>query len=603
MMNQRLLRETREVRHYLALSVGLGLGAGLLAVMQASYLSRIVSGVFLGGQGLAEIQGWLMTLLGVILFRAFLAWASEVAAHRVAARIKHELRRRLLAHLFALGPSYVSGERSGELVNILVEGVEALEAYFARYLPQLALAALVPLMILGFVFPLDLLSGLILLFTAPLIPLFMILIGKWADALTRRQWETLSRMSAHFLDVLQGLTTLKIYGRSKGQAEVIARVSERFRETTLGVVRVAFLSALVLEILATISTALVAVGLGLRLVYARISFEQALFLLLLAPEFYLPLRLLGTQFHAGLSGVSAAKRIFEVLDMPLPASQSSPGHCSTGDSSRRGALYDFAQPIKIVFDDVQYSYDAGARPALNGVSFVLLPGERVALVGPSGAGKSTVANLLLRFIDPDQGRIMANGIPLGQIRPEAWRRHVALVPQVPYLFYGTVAENIRMADPDASTDRLVAAARLAGAHEFIERLPHGYDTFIGERGTRLSGGQAQRLALARAFLKDAPVLILDEPTTSLDPENEMVVQEALERLIQGRTVLVTSHRFTTVFRADRILVLNGGRVVEAGRHEDLMEQQGVYFGLVTAFCGSQQGDGGCGRTPLRNGVA
>lgn len=574
MLNKKLLHETGPVRIFLALSVGLGVGTGLLAILQANYLARVVNRVFLEGQSLDDIWPWLWLLLGVIIFRALLSWISEVAAHRAAARIKHALRQRLLNHLLALGPVYTGGERAGELVSVMVEGIEALEAYFARYLPQLALSALVPLAILGFVFPLDIISGLLLLCTAPLIPLFMFLIGRWADSLSRRQWETLSRMSAHFLDVLQGLTTLKIFGRSKSQAEVIGRISDRFRDTTMGVLRVAFLSALVLEFLATISTALVAVTVGMRLVYAHIPFEQAFFLLLLAPEFYLPLRLLGSHYHAGLAGVSAAGRIYTILETPPP--------------ERKPAVVrhlPLDPGLKIAFEDVHYAFENGTRPALQGISFEVYPGERVALVGPSGAGKSTATHLLLRFIEPDRGWIKVNGIPLEQIPLEEWRRHIALIPQKPYLFYGTVAENIGLGRPGATPEQIIAAAEQARAHQFIMDLPHGYNTMVGENGIRLSGGQAQRLAIARAFLKNAPFVILDEATASLDSINERVVLEALERLLQERSALIITHRLNTVCKADRIVVLDKGRVAEIGRHAELITHQGIYHRLVAAFGG------------------
>lgn len=576
MLDKRLFGETGPVRVFLALSVGLGLGSGLLAVLQAGCLARVVNRVFLDGNNLEDVRALLGVLLGLIIFRAGLAWAGEVAAHRAAAGIKHRLRQRLLAHLLALGPVYTGGERTGELVNVLVEGIEALDAYFARYLPQLALAALLPLAVLGFVFPLDIVSGFILLFTAPLIPLFMFLIGKWAQSLSRRQWEALSLMSAHFLDVLQGLTTLKIFGRSKEQAQTIARISGNFRDTTLGVLRVAFLSALALEFVATISTALVAVTVGLRLVYARIPFEQAFFLLLLAPEFYLPLRLLGSNYHAGLSGVSAAGRIFEILDTPPPPETKSP----TPSPAPPGP------PFRITFEDVHFSYGQGERTALQGVSFGINPGELVALVGPSGAGKTTAAHLLLRFIEPDRGRILVNGTPLGQMSPEEWRRHIALIPQKPYLFYGTIADNIRLGRPGAAMEEVMEAAVQAGAHSFILDLPRGYDTQVGEGGIRLSGGQARRLAIARAFLKDAPLLIMDEATGGLDPVSESVILESLERLARGRTALIIAHRLHTVRRAGRIVVLESGRVAETGRHQELLEMKGIYHRLVSVYGGA-----------------
>jgi thiol reductant ABC exporter CydD subunit len=574
-LDKRLVRQAQAARTDLALTVGVGLLAGILLVWQALYLSRIVNQVFLGGKSLGEVQSLLFALLVLGLGRAGLSWASEVAAQRVAGQVKHELRQRLLSHLLKLGPTYAHGERSGELANTAVEGIEALDAYFSQYLPQLALAALVPLTVLVFVFPLDFLSGLVLLLTAPIIPVFMILIGGLAETLTKRQWMSLSRMSAHFLDVLQGLTTLKLLGRSRDQIQIIAQISNRFGQTTLSVLRVTFLSALVMEMVATISTAVVAVEVGLRLLYGHLPFEQAFFVLILAPEFYLPLRLLGTRFHAGMSGVTAARRIFEIVEAKAEA--------ELNLNLNLNLNFNLNLNLAIRFADVYYAYDGRERPALNGLSLQIAPGQKVALVGPSGAGKSTVAHLLLRFIQPDRGVITVDGIRLQELPLSAWRAQVAWVPQNPYLFHTTVIENMRLARPEASLDEVIWAARQAHAHSFIQALPQGYDTPIGERGARLSGGQAQRIALARAFLKDAPLLILDEATSNLDPEHETLLQEATERLMQGRTILIIAHRLSTVYRADQIWVMAGGQVVEAGTHATLLQQDGLYRRLVTAY--------------------
>ena len=573
-LNKRLVAQARRARAALVLTVAQGLLVGIVMVGQAWLLSRVVSQVFLGGQGLEEVAAFLGAFLLLSLVRAALVWGRSLSANAVAARVKLDLRQRVTAHLLALGPAYARGERTGELTNTVVEGIEALDAYFREYLPQVALAALVPLTVLIFVFPLDWLSGLVLLLTAPLIPVFMALIGNRADALTKRQWTSLSRMSAHFLDVLQGLTTLKLFGRSREQVATIARISDQYRQTTMGVLRVAFLSALVLELVATISTAVVAVQIGLRLLYGELSFEAGFFVLLLAPEFYLPLRMLGTRFHAGMEGVAAAQRIFDVLDTPVPASHavSAVAAGPAGPGS-----------MTISFSSVDFAYDEGRRPALTGLSFGIEPGETVALVGPSGAGKSTVAFLLLRFLEPDRGLILVDGQPLPEIPLHEWRMQVAWVPQNPYLFYGTVADNIGLGCAEASRDQVVWAARQAHADGFIERLPLGYETPLGERGARLSGGEAQRVALARAFLRDAPLVILDEPTANLDPGVEDLVQESMARLLQGRTALLIAHRLNTVYRADRILVMDKGRLVEQGAHAALLGQQGLYRQLVGAY--------------------
>lgn len=571
MLDKKLIAEAKKVRIILVATIGLGLISGLLTVLQASWFARIISAVFLAGQDLSGVWQWLQLLLPVILLRSAALWLRDVFAQRMVTRIKTDLRRRLLDKLFNLGPLYARQERTGELVNLFVEGVEALEAYFSRYLPQLALAAMIPPLILCFVFPLNRISGLIMLLTAPLIPLFMILIGKWADELTREQWQTLSRMSAHFLDALQGLTTLKVFGRSKAQMEIISRISDQFRQTTMGVLRVAFLSALVLELLATLGTALVAVALGLALVYGRIPFEKAFFILLLAPEFYLPLRMLGTQFHAGMSGVSAAERIFQLLDQEAD--------CPVVYGERFPAPRD---SLRISLKDVSCRYEKEQAEALQDVSFELLPGRKTILCGPSGSGKTTITNLLLRFMAPTSGQILVNNLSLNQIPPDEWRQKVALVSQHPYLLAGTIGENIRLGQPQATDEALIAAARLADADAFIHELPDGYDTLVGDGGVRLSGGQRQRIALARAFLKDAPLLIVDEGTSGLDQVGELRIQSALNLLAADRTVLVIAHHLPSSDVGDRILVLENGGLVESGDHQSLMKISGAYHRLVTA---------------------
>ncbi len=570
-MHRRLITLARSTPLPLLLTILAGLGAGLLTIFQAWALSSIINDVFLENLWLDDVWPTLQLMLALIVGRALLAWVGDVAASAVAVRIKTDLRQRLFDHLVKLGPAYTRGERTGEIAATTVEGIEALDAYFSQYLPQLVISALVPLSILLFVFPIDLLSGIVLLLTAPLIPFFMILIGKTGEALTKRQYETLSRLSAHFLDSLQGLTTLKQFGAGKSHARTIARASDQFRDTTLGVLRVTFLSAFALELIATISTAVVAVEVGLRLLYGFMPFQPALFVLILAPELYVPLRMLGLRFHAGMSGTSAARRIYEILDTPLPPEPETP------------AVLTSSEPSTITFDNIMFTYPGETRPALSDVSLTIRAGQRVALVGASGAGKTTLASLLLRFAAPGSGRISVEGVNLADIPAEAWREHVAWVPQKPYLFHDSIAANIRIANPNASDEAVREAARAANLHDFIESLPEGYGTVIGEGGARLSGGQAQRLALARAFLKNAPILILDEPTSSLDPHQEALLEEAVRRLMSGRTVITIAHRLNTVFNADQIVVLDSGRVVETGKHAALLAQNGAYAQMVAAY--------------------
>jgi ATP-binding cassette subfamily C protein CydD len=570
-LDRRILSSTGTAHKSLAMTIALGAADGIAVVFQAWAISRIVSAVFLVGAGVSQVQSELILLLLLSLLRLALSTFREIAAQRAANHVKSDFRNRLLSHLLALGPAYTSGERSGELTNTIQEGVEALDAYIRQYLPQLALAAIVPLAIFLFILPVDLLSAFVLLLTAPLIPIFMVLIGDAAEAQTRRQWSVLSAMSANFLDAIQGLTTLKLLGRSRAMIAEIIDISERFRHSTMRVLRVAFLSAFVLEIVATISTAVVAVEIGLRLLYGRIQFEQAFFVLLLAPEFYLPLRLLGTRFHSGMSGVAAAQRIFDILEQPTPSAKI--------DQLDDPEPLEFHEAIE--FRDVRLAFDDGKRIALDGVTFTIPQGKIVGVVGPTGGGKSTLAHLLLRFANSG-GEILIDGMPLENIDADAWRRLLAWVPQQPYIFNTSAAKNIRFARPQAHFAEIESAAERAGAHSFISSLPQGYDTILGEGGSRLSGGEAQRIAIARAFLKEPPIIILDEATAHLDVETEAGILDSLRDLLSGRTALIIAHRLRTVVNADVILVLSRGQIIERGTHEELLQIDGLYAEMIAA---------------------
>jgi ATP-binding cassette subfamily C protein CydD len=444
--------------------------------------------------------------------------------------------------------------------------VEALDPYLARYLPQMALVALVPLAILVAVFPLDWISGLILMVTAPIIPVFMVLVGYRAEAINQRQWRKLLVMSAHFLDAVQGIATLKLFGRARDEVELIGRISDDYRRTTMAGLRVAFLTSAVLEFFASLSIALVAVLFGVRLLHGHLGFFPAFLVLLLVPEFFSPLRGLATHYHARMSALAAARRIFDILDIK-PATRAGRQPPPTG-------------AVSIACHKLSVAYGDG-RQALRDIDFVFPAGKMTAIVGRSGAGKSTLAAAILGFVAPQTGTILIEGsIPLAALDREAWWRQLAYVPQSPRIFAGSIAENLRLARPAANDRMLRDALSRVRLLDHIETLPHGLATRIGEGGAGLSGGQVQRLALARAFLKDAPILILDEATAHLDLETEAEIADAIFDLARGRTVIAIAHRLRTVRRADGIVVLADGRVAETGSHETLRARNSAYSALL-----------------------
>ncbi|MFD9031466.1 thiol reductant ABC exporter subunit CydD [Streptomyces sp. NPDC059567] len=546
-IDPRLLRYARATRLFLTAVVVLGLAGAALVVAQAMLIAEVVVGAFQKGLSVSDLTTPLLLLAGVAAGRGLVSWLTELAAHRASAAVKSELRGRLLAQAAELGPGWLSGQKAGSLAALATRGVDALDDYFSRYLPQLGLAVVVPVAVLARIVTEDWVSAAIIVVTLPLIPLFMILIGWYTQARMDRQWKLLSRLSGHFLDVVAGLPTLKVFGRAKAQAESIRAITSEYRQATMKTLRIAFLSSFALELLSTLSVALVAVGIGMRLVHGDLDLYTGLVILVLAPEAYLPIRQVGAQYHAAAEGLAAAEEIFEVLEAP---------------ARERGAAAVPSSP-RIELENVTVRHAGRAEPSLDAASLVVEPGEAVALVGPSGVGKSTLLDVVLGFAAPEEGgSIRVGGVELGALDVEEWRSRIAWVPQRPHFFAGTIAENVRLARPDASDEAVREALRDAGADVFVAGLPEGVETLLGEDGVGLSAGQRQRLALARAFLADRPLLLLDEPTAALDGETEAAVVDAVRRLASGRTVLLVVHRPALLAVADRVVELRRTTAVD-----------------------------------------
>ena len=536
----------------LAATVGLGLAATALILAQAGLLAHALATAARGSGTAAALGGTLLVLLAVVMARAAVTYGGEVTALRAAATVKSRLRRALAARAVGLGPAWSGGPggQSGEVAALATRGLDGLDPYFARYLPQLVLAVAVPVAVLARVATADWISAVLIAGTLPLIPLFAVLIGWHTKAQTRRQWRLLATLAGHFLDVVEGLPTLKLFGRAKPQQKVIGEVTGAYRSATMSALRVAFLSALVLELAAAVATALVAVEVGLRLLYGHIGYETALLVLLLTPEAFLPLRAVAAQFHASMEGAAAAGRVLEILETD------SPSRPTTTPRIRSADLH----TDEIALNAVTAAYPGRDRPALRELSLAIRPGERVAVTGPSGAGKSTLLALLLGFVQPAAGTIQAGGTDLTAIDLGRWRAQIAWVPQQPHLFTGTAADNIALGSPGAGLDAIRRAAELAGAAEFIEELPSGYREELGERGLRLSAGQRQKIALARAFRRDARLLLLDEPAAHLDPASARRLWETVETLAAGRTLVLVSHGRGWEGLASRVISLDHGQL-------------------------------------------
>ncbi|MGD9694443.1 MAG: thiol reductant ABC exporter subunit CydD [Thermoleophilia bacterium] len=570
-LHRRLLCDSRAARWHLVAAVALGGATAATVVAQALLLARVVAGVFIEGQSLGDVRVPLVALAAVSALRGALAWGYELAGHLGASRAISAMRVGLVRHVLGARPAAPPGSRSGELAAAAVNGIDALDAYFGRYVPQVFLSAIVPLAVLAVVMPLDGTSAVIMAVTLPVIPVFMILVGKAAQVSARSRLDALQALSGRFLDVVRGLPALRAHGRAEAQSQALESTGDRFRRETMSTLRVAFLSALILELAAALGVALVAVAVGIRLAGGGMELQAGLAVLILAPELYAPLRQLGGQFHASADGMAAAERVHEVLDRPALLER----------AADPVALPDPAwAPLRL--EGVRFRYPARDVPVLEGVDLGVAPGERVALVGPSGAGKSTLLALLMRLADPEGGRVTVGGVDLRDGDPQAWRRRVAWVPQRPGLVAGTVADNVRMADRGASDARVREALAAAGAGRLVASLPRGIDTAVGEGGRALSAGEAQRVALARAFLRDAPLVLLDEPTAALDPATAAEVAEAIERLCRGRTAVMAVHRLDLARRADRVVVLEGGRVVEVGPPEMLGGLHGAFGAQLAA---------------------
>ncbi len=524
-----------------------------LIIGQAFALVGIVVPVFTEGADLEEVTPAVVGLTLIVVARAGVSYLSEYLALSSAARAKSELRQATVRRLLTLGPVWMAGQNPGRLTQLLTRGIDGLDAYFARYLPQLVLSMILPPVICAVILTRDLAAALIVLVTVPLIPVFMALIGIGTKRRVDRQWHTLGVLSGHFLDVLAGMSTLKAFGRARAQAGQVRRISDEYRRSTMGLLKLSFLSSLVLELIAMLSVALVAVSIGLRLVDGNMTLAAGLLVLILVPEVYLPLRQVGVQYHASAEGLGAAGELISILE------EATTGPARLGEGAE--SMPDLSTAV-IRLRDVVVDYGQRGRPALTGVDLDIEPGRITALIGPSGSGKSTLLGLLARFIDPTSGSLRAgadsDSVDITRIDPAVWREHIGWTGQQPHLIPVTLADNVRLAAPGASDRQVVDALTAVGLGPWLAELPAGLDTTVGDGGRAMSTGQTRRVAFARILCADPELVLLDEPTAALDGDSEDELIEQIRQLAEGRTVVIVAHRESLMRLADVLVDVRDG---------------------------------------------
>ncbi|MCY9834675.1 heme ABC transporter permease/ATP-binding protein CydD [Aeromonas media] len=577
-----LRKQSGHGRRWIGLSIGLGMGQGILMVMQAWLLATLLHGFIIEGTTPEQSIPLFIALLLVTLTKAALAYGREVASFRAGSAVRQAIRELVLTRLARLGPAYIQRRPAGSWASLLLEQIEEMQEFFSRYLPQMAIAVFIPLVILVAVFPVNWAAGIILLGTAPLIPLFMILVGVGAADANRRNFQSLARLSGHFLDRLKGLRTLQLFMRTQAEGEAIRDASEDFRERTMEVLRLAFLSTAVLEFFAAIAVALVAVYFGFSYIDhlnfgnygAKVTLFTGLFVLFLAPEFYAPLRELGAHYHAKAQAIGAAEQLLEFLEAEVsePASGSAP--------------FQADDPIRVEARALEV-LSAEGKVLVGPIDFTLEAGTRTALVGISGAGKSSLVNALLGFA-PYRGSLRVNGQELAELDMSQWRLQLGWLSQNPQLFHASLRDNLLLARPTASDAELEAALVRAQAWEFAREK--GFDYPVGDQAGGLSVGQAQRLALARTLLKSTQLMVLDEPTASLDRHSERAIMSTLEDAAKGKTLLMITHRLDQLSQMDNILVLERGQLVEQGHFAQLCQAQGPFARLLSQRSGDSLDD-------------